>query len=157
EAAAHALSTAGGAPGEGTAGTVVVRPGTVTAPQPIEMRKTFEPGSTPSEGTQTFQPLPAAPVVQPAQAAPVAPPAQTAQPAPAPEVKPAPTTVAAGEFYGPERPLRPGPITVFVSKKENKVYVRKGFQPVFSWPVKFVQPEQPLGTHLYTAVDTNAD
>ena len=53
--------------------------------------------------------------------------------------------------------MRPGPITVFVSKKEGKVYVRKGFLPVFSWPVKFQQKELPLGTHLYTAVDANPD
>jgi len=53
--------------------------------------------------------------------------------------------------------MRPGPITVFVSKKEGKLFVRKGFQPVFSWPVKFEHPELPLGTHLYTAIDTNPD
>src|ERR1700760_3201219 len=50
-----------------------------------------------------------------------------------------------------------GPTTVFVSKKEGKLFVRKGFQPLFSWPVKFDHPELPLGTHLYTAVDTNPD
>jgi len=158
--------TTAGAPSEATSGTVVVKPVTVTSPQPIEVRKTFEPVSTPSAGTQTFQPVPLppaaqpappAPAAQPAQAAPAAPPAQTALPAPAPEVKPAPATAAADEFFGPERPLRPGPITVFVSKKENRVFVRKGFRPVFSWPVKFTQPEQPLGTHLFTAVDANSD
>jgi hypothetical protein len=53
--------------------------------------------------------------------------------------------------------MRPGPITVFVSKKEGKVFVRKGFLPVFSWPVKFEHPELPLGTHLYTALDANPD
>jgi len=36
----------------------------------------------------------------------------------------APATQDALEPYGPERPLRPGPITVFVSKKEGKVFVR---------------------------------
>jgi lipoprotein-anchoring transpeptidase ErfK/SrfK len=152
---------------EATAGTVMVKPIPVTSPQPIEVQKSFEPVRGPSEGTQTFQPLPAAPAMQPAQAAPaaapVAPaapaaqPAQAAQPAPTPEVKPAPTVAAADEFYGPERPLRPGPITVFVSKKEGKLFVRKGFQPVFSWPVKFDRPELPLGTHLFTAIDDNPD
>ena len=158
---------AAGPAGEPTTGTVVVKPVAVTSPQPIEVRKSFEPVTGPREGTQTFQPTP--PAAQPVQAAPaVAPaqvppaPVQAAQPAPAPEAKPesnpAPAvTAAANEFYGPERPLRPGPITVFVSKKEGKLFVRKGFQPVFSWPVKFEHPEQPLGTHLYTALDANPD
>jgi hypothetical protein len=150
---------AAGPAGEPTTGTVVVKPVAVTSPQPIEVRKSFEPVTGPREGTQTFQPTPA-PAVAPAQVPPA--PVQAAQPAPAPEAKPesnpAPAvTAAANEFYGPERPLRPGPITVFVSKKEGKLFVRKGFQPVFSWPVKFAQPERPLGTHLYTAVDANPD
>ncbi len=53
--------------------------------------------------------------------------------------------------------MRPGPITVFVSKKEGKLFVRKAFQPVFSMPVTFAHPEQPLGTHLFTAVEQNPD
>jgi len=141
---AEAKSPVAGAPGEASTGTLVVKPVTVTAPQPIEVRKSFEPMTGPREGTQTFQPA------QPAPA-----PVQAAQPAPVPEAKPAPA--AADEFYGPERPTRPGPITVFVSKKEGKVFVRKGFLPVFSWPVKFTHPELPLGTHLYTAMEANAD
>src|SRR5712671_5259111 len=59
--------------------------------------------------------------------------------------------------FGPERPLRPGPITVFVSKKEGKVFVRKGFQPVFNAPVTVARPELPLGTHLYTASEALPD
>jgi len=71
--------------------------------------------------------------------------------------KPAPAEVAALEPYGPERPLRPGPITVFVSKKEGKVFVRKGFQPVLSAPVTIENPELPLGTHMFTAIDEKSD
>jgi len=138
--------TAAGPNGEPSTGTMVVKPVEVTPPQPIEMRKSFEPVAGSRADTPTFQPAQAAPAAQPAQATP----AEAVQPAPA-------TTAAADEFYGPERPMRPGPITVFVSKKEGKVYVRKGFQPVFSWPVKFQQKELPLGTHLYTAVDANPD
>jgi L,D-transpeptidase catalytic domain len=142
EAPKHAAAS--GAPAEASTGTVVVKPVPVTAAQPIEVQKAFEPVGGPRQGTETFQPAPT-------------PAAQAAQPAAAPEVKPAPTATASDEFYGPERPLRPGPITVFVSKKEGKLFVRKGFQPVFSWPVKFEHPELPLGTYLYTAIDANAD
>jgi hypothetical protein len=48
--------------------------------------------------------------------------------------------------------LRPGPVSLFVSRKEGKLFVRKGFQPVFDMPIKITHPEQPLGTHLFTAV-----
>ena len=143
--------------GEGSTGTVVVKPIPVIAPQPIEVQRTFEPANVPRNKTQTFEPVPTTPAAQPAQAAPAAQPGQAAQPAPAPEAMPAPAAAAAVEYYGPERPLRPGPITVFVSKKEGRLFVRKGFLPVFSWPVKFVHPEQPLGTHLFTAVEANPD
>ena len=59
--------------------------------------------------------------------------------------------------YGPERPLRPGPISVFVSRKEGKVYIRKGFQPIGSWPVTIANPAQPLGTHIFTAIAAKPD
>ena len=55
------------------------------------------------------------------------------------------------------RPLKPGPIAVFISRKEGKIFVRKGFEPVFDAPVTFEQPDQPLGTHVYTALDMNSD
>jgi hypothetical protein len=55
------------------------------------------------------------------------------------------------------RPLKPGPIAVFVSRKEGKVFVRKGFEPVFSAPVTFDNPDQPLGTHVYTALALKDD
>jgi lipoprotein-anchoring transpeptidase ErfK/SrfK len=55
------------------------------------------------------------------------------------------------------RALRPGPISVFISRKEGKLFVRKGFEPVFNSPVTFAQPERPLGTHVFTALDVNDD
>ena len=53
--------------------------------------------------------------------------------------------------------LRPGPISVFISRKEGKLFVRKGFEPVFTVPVTFAQPERPLGTHVFTALTANED
>ena len=55
------------------------------------------------------------------------------------------------------RPLKPGPISVFISRKEGKVFVRKGFEPVFDAPVTFEQPDRPLGTHVFTALAVNDD
>ena len=57
----------------------------------------------------------------------------------------------------PVRPLKPGPISVFISRKEGKLFVRKGFEPVFDVPVTFAQPDQPLGTHVFTALAVNDD
>jgi lipoprotein-anchoring transpeptidase ErfK/SrfK len=55
------------------------------------------------------------------------------------------------------KPLKAGPISVFVSRKEGKLFVRKGFEPVFDAPVSFERPDQPLGTHVYTAFGVNDD
>jgi len=67
------------------------------------------------------------------------------------------------ETTGPEfkpvepKPLKPGPIAVFISRKEGKIYVRKGFEPVFDAPVTFEEPNRPLGTHVFTALAVNGD
>ncbi len=53
--------------------------------------------------------------------------------------------------------LKPGPVSVFISRKEGKLFVRKGFDPVFDVPVTIAQPEQPFGTHVYTAVAAGDD
>jgi len=121
-------------------GTVLVNPVTVTPAHPIEVQKAFVPKVAPAVAPVAPAPVPA-----------------TAPAAPAPVVAPAPVIKASLQPYGPERPLRHGPITVFVSKKEGKLYVRKGFQPVFSAPISIVHPEQPLGTHLFTAIEQNPD
>jgi lipoprotein-anchoring transpeptidase ErfK/SrfK len=48
--------------------------------------------------------------------------------------------------------LKPGPISVFVSRKAGMLYVRKGFSPVFEAPVTIAQGDTPLGTHVFTAL-----
>jgi len=57
----------------------------------------------------------------------------------------------------PPKPLKPGPISVFISRKEGKLFVRKGFDPVFDAPVTFEDPNRPLGTHVFTALAVNDD
>ncbi len=49
-----------------------------------------------------------------------------------------------------EPPLRSGPISLFVSRRERKLFVRKGFAPVFDVPVTIAQPQVPIGTHVFT-------
>jgi lipoprotein-anchoring transpeptidase ErfK/SrfK len=50
-----------------------------------------------------------------------------------------------------QKPLKPGPVSVFISRKEGRLFVRKGFAPVFDAPVTFDHPERSLGTHVFSA------
>jgi lipoprotein-anchoring transpeptidase ErfK/SrfK len=45
-----------------------------------------------------------------------------------------------------------GTVAVFISRKEKKLFVRQGFQPLFDVPVEIEHPEQPFGTHVFTAL-----
>ena len=45
------------------------------------------------------------------------------------------------------------PISVFVSRKLSRLFVRQGFTPLFDVPVKIQNPEEPLGTHVFTAME----
>jgi hypothetical protein len=45
----------------------------------------------------------------------------------------------------------PGPLSLFVSRRLGKLFVRKGFAPVFETPITIAHPEQPVGTHIFTA------
>ncbi len=49
------------------------------------------------------------------------------------------------------------PISVFVSRKLSKLFVRQGFSPLFDIPVKIENPEEPLGTHVFTAIEFQSE
>ncbi len=53
--------------------------------------------------------------------------------------------------------LRPGPISVYISRKLGKLFVRKGFTEVFDAPVTIAQPDEPIGTHVFTALEGHPD
>ncbi len=48
---------------------------------------------------------------------------------------------------------RNSPVSIFVSRKEGKLYIRQAMQPLFDLPVTLRNPEQPIGTHVYTAME----
>jgi hypothetical protein len=56
-----------------------------------------------------------------------------------------------------EPPRPKGPVSVFVSRKQNRLFVRQGFVPLFDLPLTIVSPERPLGTHVFTAMALKAD
>ncbi len=64
-------------------------------------------------------------------------------------------TEAAAGYKDIER--RTSPVSVFVSRKDQKLYVRQGMEPVFDVPVKILNPQQPIGTHVYTAMEVKDD
>jgi lipoprotein-anchoring transpeptidase ErfK/SrfK len=73
-------------------------------------------------------------------------------------VKPAPTVdpakPAAPPTQAADQPTkRSGQVAVFVSRKEQKIFVRQGFVPLFDMPIVIEQPDQPLGTHVFTAME----
>jgi lipoprotein-anchoring transpeptidase ErfK/SrfK len=50
-----------------------------------------------------------------------------------------------------EPPKRTGQISVFVSRKDSKLYVRQNFAPLYEVPVTIAPSDRPLGTHVFTA------
>ncbi len=48
-------------------------------------------------------------------------------------------------------PKRSGQISVLVSRKDSKLYVRQNFAPLFDVPVTIAPSDRPLGTHVFTA------
>ena len=79
--------------------------------------------------------------------APVVTVAAAAAPVPA-----APVAVAAAE-----PPRRKGVVSVFVSLKDSRLYVRQGMEPLFDAPVTIARPTEPIGTHVYTATGSKPD
>jgi hypothetical protein len=50
-----------------------------------------------------------------------------------------------------------GPISVFISRRDSKLYVRQNFAPLFDVPVTIAPSDRPLGTHIFTAQADKAD
>jgi lipoprotein-anchoring transpeptidase ErfK/SrfK len=75
--------------------------------------------------------------------------------APAPLVEPAdePAPVKPAS----EAPKRGPHVAVLVSRKEKKIFVRQGFAPLFELPIEIAQPDAPLGTHVFTALELKDD
>lgn len=45
------------------------------------------------------------------------------------------------------------PVSIFISRKTAKIYVRQKWEPLLEFPVTIENPDQPLGTYVFTAVD----
>jgi len=56
-----------------------------------------------------------------------------------------------------EPPRQKGPVSVFASRKQNRLFVRQGFMPLFDLPLTIAAPDRPLGTHVFTAMAVQDD
>jgi hypothetical protein len=141
---------------EPAARPVVLAQATVTdaveqAQPPVEVEA---PAASQPADVDTTAATPPAQAVDAPAVAPAATPAvegaepEKREPTDAEPKKPLPTRNRAGE------PVKTsGQVAVFISKREKKIFVRQGFVPLFDMPIEIANPEQPLGTHVFTAME----
>ena len=46
------------------------------------------------------------------------------------------------------------PVSIFISLKTGRLYVRQGFEPVMEFPVAIRDPDKPVGTLIFSAADS---
>ncbi len=115
--------------------------------------------STPAEKTADVpaQAKPAATALEIAKPADIMKPVGGAAPAAIEPVKPAPEIAAPAIIPEPAKPAvvatprRHNHVAVFISRKDKKLYIRHGYEPVFDTPVEIADADRPLGTHVFTA------
>jgi len=44
-------------------------------------------------------------------------------------------------------------LSILISRKDQTVYVRRGFHPIFEAPVTIAAADQPIGTHVFSAAE----
>jgi hypothetical protein len=69
------------------------------------------------------------------------------------EVKAAEVAKTAAVAAAKEAAAKMSPVSVFISRQTQRVYVRQGFQAIFDMPVTIKDAEKPIGTYVYTALD----
>jgi hypothetical protein len=118
------------------------------------LRGTLDVAGSPAAAAATV--LPPAPVAAdpPAAAKPAAvdPPKSASDAVDPPKTMPVPPLPKSRAVEQPAK--RAGTVAVFISRKEKKLFVRQGFAPLFDTPVEIENPDQPFGTHVFTAMGT---
>ncbi|HEY7296796.1 MAG TPA: L,D-transpeptidase family protein [Xanthobacteraceae bacterium] len=125
------------------------QPSTASGPAPNAVEPPV--ADTGDSGTATSVSSPEASSAPPVPAA-VIPVKTDDAPKPAPAVfEPLKPSLPASRTAEPAK--HSGQVAVFVSRKEKKVFVRQGFEPLFDMPVEIANPDAPLGTHVFTALE----
>ena len=105
--------------------------------------------TTPPVQSDVVTPQAATPVIKPDQKTESTTPAADAAPAAA-VAPPGPPTPADLAKVAAAKKI---PISIFVSRKRQRLYIRQDFNPLFDVPVTIAEPESPLGTHVFTALE----
>jgi hypothetical protein len=66
-------------------------------------------------------------------------------------------TLAAAQATAKEAARRNSPVSILISKKDKRIYIRQGLAPVLDAPATIRDPEAPLGTHVYIASSSQND
>src|SRR4051794_18141188 len=48
------------------------------------------------------------------------------------------------------------PISVLISRKTQRLYIRQAFKPIFDSPITIKDPDRPIGTHVFTAIERSS-
>jgi hypothetical protein len=48
------------------------------------------------------------------------------------------------------------PVSVLISRKTQRLYVRQAFEPIFESPVTIADPDRRIGTHVFTATERSS-
>jgi hypothetical protein len=131
---------------------------TAATPEPVQ--KAEDKPAEPKAAAAPVQAKPAEPLQDIAKPADIMKPAGTSKPAefakPADAAKPAETAVPAA-LPDPAKPVvaaaprRNSHVAVFISRKDKKLYIRHGYEPVYDTPIEIADADRPLGTHVFTA------
>jgi hypothetical protein len=49
--------------------------------------------------------------------------------------------------------VRTSPVSVFISRKTQRLYIRKAYQPLYEAPIAIRDADKPLGTYVFTALN----
>jgi len=49
------------------------------------------------------------------------------------------------------------PVSVLISRKTQRLYIRRAFEPIFESPVTIADPDRPIGTFVFTAIGRTSD
>ncbi len=71
---------------------------------------------------------------------------------PVDEAKAAEATRDAAVEAADEATRRMSPVSVFISRKTQRLYIRQGYQPVFETPVTIRDADKPIGSYVFTAL-----
>jgi hypothetical protein len=73
------------------------------------------------------------------------------------DAKSAEVAKAAAANAAKEAAVKLSPVSVFVSRQSQRLYVRQGFQAIYDSPVTIKDADKSIGTHIYTALEYASD